>query len=106
MTIDNTQQAMAETAITTITEDFPIDLGAGVRISWDADGGGLLWWHPRNTRQCAAMFLRFMPDSRSTGHRLMSGDPTDQEHLTIGGSLLCPFCGCHGFIQNGKWVPA
>lgn len=26
--------------------------------------------------------------------------------LTLSPSLLCPICGHHGFIRNGKWVSA
>lgn len=28
------------------------------------------------------------------------------EPLTLSPSLLCRVCGDHGFIMNGKWVPA
>lgn len=29
-----------------------------------------------------------------------------REPLTLGGSLLCRACGRHGFIRDGRWVPA
>ena len=32
---------------------------------------------------------------------LVSHDP-----ITITPSILCIKCNCHGFITNGKWVPA
>lgn len=35
------------------------------------------------------------------GHQLVSQNP-----LTITPSILCPDCGTHGFVTNGKWVPA
>ena len=28
------------------------------------------------------------------------------EPLTLSPSLLCPLCGDHGFIREGRWVPA
>ena len=28
------------------------------------------------------------------------------EPLTLSPSLLCRACGCHGWIRDGKWVPA
>lgn len=31
--------------------------------------------------------------------------PAIDEHLTLSPSILCP-CGDHGFIRDGKWVPA
>jgi hypothetical protein len=33
-------------------------------------------------------------------------DLVQLEPLTLAPSLLCRRCGHHGFIQNGKWVPA
>ena len=33
-------------------------------------------------------------------------DVTQREPLTISPSMVCRSCGDHGFIQNGKWVPA
>lgn len=43
---------------------------------------------------------RIFPDERSRW-QLVSADP-----LTLAPSLLCMRCGDHGFIQNGRWVPA
>lgn len=80
------------------------DIGHGIKIMWDEDGRGLYWQHP----ECRAwMPLRFSPDPRSTGHLLMKGGPTTMNELTVAGSLLCPKgCGKHGFIKDGRWVPA
>jgi hypothetical protein len=94
----------------TATKAFPseepgvVNLGGDVFILWDMDGQGFIWHHP-TCRSWAT--LRFMPDPDSTGHRLVSGGQEDPEHLTIEGSLLCPMkCGCHGFIRDGRWIPA
>lgn len=35
------------------------------------------------------------------GQVVVSEDP-----LTITPSLLCPDCGTHGWVQNGRWWPA
>ena len=81
-----------------------VDLGHGVWIHWDSDGQGFLWKHPA-CRPWA--FVRFPPDPESRGHRLIAGGPDDPVHLTIEGSLLCPMgCGEHGWIRDGKWIPA
>lgn len=34
------------------------------------------------------------------GHRIECADP-----LTISPSILCPDCGTHGFIRDGRWTP-
>lgn len=84
--------------------EHAIDIGHGVLVDFDADNGGLLWHH----EGCRGWsFLRFMPDSRSTGHVLLRGGVDDQWQTTIEGSLVCPRgCGKHGFIESGQWVPA
>lgn len=35
------------------------------------------------------------------GHTIVNADP-----LTILPSILCLDCGTHGFIQDGRWLPA
>lgn len=35
------------------------------------------------------------------GHRIVAFHP-----LTIEPSILCPDCRTHGFIRDGRWVPA
>jgi hypothetical protein len=82
-------------------DDYDLDLGSGVYVRWD-DDGKLLWTHTELTGCKGWAWLTFEPDPRSTGHRLISRDP-----LTIEGSLLCPIgCGAHGWIHDGRWVPA
>jgi len=29
-----------------------------------------------------------------------------EEPLTLEPSILCPNCGCHGFIREGRWISA
>lgn len=35
------------------------------------------------------------------GHTIVQDDP-----LTIEASILCPDCGTHGWVRNGRWVSA
>lgn len=37
---------------------------------------------------------------------LMAWTIVKREPLTLSPSLLCPLCGHHGFIREGRWVPA
>lgn len=80
--------------------DTEHDIGDGVTIRIDDDGGGLTWRHV-GCKSKAWMTLRYRPDPASTGHVIASPWPA----LTIEGSLLCPVDGCgkHGFIRSGKW---
>lgn len=84
-----------------INEPGIVDLGHEVYLRWYSDGRGFIWHHPT----CRAWSsLKF--DLMGTGHVLTSGGPDDPK-ITIQGSLLCPMgCGFHGFIRDGKWVPA
>lgn len=34
-------------------------------------------------------------------HRIVALDP-----LTISPSILCPDCNTHGFVTDGRWIPA
>lgn len=71
-----------------------IDLGFGVFGLWRPDGM-FLWKHPA---------CRSWAEVRFGGphHTLDSRDP-----LTMSPSLLCPMgCGTHGYIKQGRWVPA
>lgn len=78
-------------------EQMGADIGHGITIRW-TDDRNLLWKHPE-CRSWSSLSFDIPP---GTGHVLVQRDP-----LTIRGSLLCPMgCGKHGFITDGKWVPA
>ena len=69
------------------------DIGHGVSVMWVNDL--LLWKHP-GCRSWAEISL--VPPY----HTLEKRDP-----LTLSPSLLCPMdCGFHGYIKEGKWIPA
>lgn len=85
------------------------DLGHGVQVAEyaepDHDGpAGLLWRHPcpNDPRgpDSGGDTVPFAPPWRD-GWRL-----EQRELLTISPSVLCTACGFHGFIRNGRWVPA
>lgn len=66
----------------------------------DSAFGGLhLWWVHDKTPGHACSIGRIVFGGGH--HGLVSRDP-----LTIEGSLLCLTCKTHGFIREGRWVPA
>ncbi len=62
---------------------------------------GYLWWH-----DCPAVehvsWNWFGPGWReASGHVIVAHQP-----LTVSGSLICTYCGDHGFIRQARWDPA
>lgn len=96
------------------------DLGGGSSFVWmsnrDGDTIGLIEHHPATAKNAArghkycGGYIAWAPDPghphTAVRHQLVSGGPGDEEHLTVTPSLLCQSCGHHGFITNGRWVPA
>lgn len=82
-----------------------IDLGAGHlyhRVT-DADGrlAGVTEWHRRADGRWCAGYVAFQPQ-RPGG---ATWTVENEDPLTISPSVLCD-CGAHGFIHDGRWVPA
>ena len=90
-----------------------IDIGHGHQIkfvSYDGDERtGINDYHLRpDGTQCSgwipfeggAWALSFEPG------QIQAWKVEQSEPLTISPSVLCRTCGNHGFIRNGKWVPA
>lgn len=90
----------------------PAIIGRTPEFDWQ-DIDGMVWMSgdgehdytavhndPATGQQCRAS-PRTVDVTSGTKHRLVSADP-----LHIEPSLLCEFCGWHGFIRNGHWVPA
>lgn len=80
----------------------PNDLGDG-KHRWGPPMDGypatdFMWVHP-----CQDGRLQFARIDVTSGrfHTLVSRDP-----LHVEPSILCPVCGDHGFIREGRWVPA
>ena len=79
-----------------------------VRWKDDTESYLAMWWHRANTETgwCAGSFAWRNPSSEdfraeSALWTLLSWSP-----LTVAPSLLCLDCKAHGFIRDGKWVPA
>lgn len=64
---------------------------------------GLLTWHwDANAGHWCGGWIGFTNvegHPERSKHELVSEDP-----LTVSPSLLCPRCGHHGFIRDGRWV--
>lgn len=75
---------------------IPHTLGPTYRVLWYADGTARFEHRcdrgVRGTVICAPLL------QLDAGHRVVSRDP-----LTIEPSILCPDCGTHGFITEGRW---
>lgn len=82
-----------------------LDLGHAVRarlVDYGTPGdkdAGVEYWHP-----CKVEGASWVPVSnpKQDGTWLLES----REPLTLSPSLLCRVCGHHGFIREGKWVPA
>lgn len=44
--------------------------------------------------------------ARSFDHKITTWELVQEDPLTVTPSLLCRACGDHGWIREGKWVPA
>jgi hypothetical protein len=86
-----------------------IDLGSGVigTIWYRPDGTvyGLAHTHPRpdNGEQCEGLIPFQQEEAPPPTWLVVNRDPA---HLTLIPSSLCRTCGHHGFVTDGKWVPA
>lgn len=83
------------------------DIGDGVIVELRYVDGvlhGIEWQHPdphRPSQRCNGLAWVSLKPMWSDGWDLLSLDP-----LTLSPSLLCQRCGRHGFIRDGRWVPA
>lgn len=82
------------------------DIGHGVSIELRSIDGvlyGVGYQHPHPTKGAPFVCSGYAPLKPQTddGWDLIALEP-----LTISPSLLCNACGHHGFIRDGKWVPA
>jgi hypothetical protein len=88
-----------------------LDLGRGVTarfVSWQGyDPVGLIETHHRpDGAACSASILFDLPGiAEAFPGRAVWTVPT-LDPLTLSPSLRCPRCGNHGWITDGRWVPA
>lgn len=100
-----------------------LDLGLGYELTW-------FGWHPDrelnpqhaghpDIERAGAMIRHRTPLGRWCSHGVTFELPETEvlgvrnrwrvvswEPLMLEPSLLCRVCGDHGFVKNGKWVPA
>lgn len=87
-----------------------LDIGGGHRITfaeYEGEVAGINDWHLKSDGEWCVGWVSF---KGAAWHRSMpqtaGWDVIQREPLTLSPSLLCRGCGSHGFIQNGRWVPA
>jgi hypothetical protein len=83
-----------------------IDIGLDIQIKLRCVEGaqaGLSYWHPnlKNPDEICEDWVNFNMFGWTDGW-----DVEQEEPLTISPSLLCHVCGNHGFIREGRWIPA
>jgi hypothetical protein len=83
----------------------PIDLGDDHAVGWTPTGD-LYWLHKCNGERYRGdhpwrWALGTIDVTSGTHHTLRKRLPVD-----VGGSVLDPDCGDHGFINDGRWVKA
>ncbi len=84
------------------------DIGCGVWIMTFTEGnsqtpGGLIEAHRNAAGEWCQGAIHFSGRGHSTPPLW---DVVNATPLTLSPSLLCRTCGHHGFIRDGKWVPA
>ncbi len=81
-----------------------VDIGHGVTLERRHVAGvfaGVAYNHPKpNGTLCGEAWIPVRPEC-SRGWDVVSTEP-----LTLAPSMRCRICGHHGYIQNGRWVPA
>jgi hypothetical protein len=83
-----------------------VDIGHGVSIELRCIRGedvpcGVAYQHPDGKGGVCEGWAPFKSAKQESGWDVQSFYP-----LTISPSLLCRACQHHGFIREGKWVPA
>lgn len=106
MTIDKTQWPFTD-------EDMAlIDIGHDVFVSKVMHNGewiGLLEWHECQSMNVADSGVAAGGVNFQNAPDFVQGPRwtlEQEDPLTISPSVLCRTCGLHGFIRQGRWVPA
>jgi hypothetical protein len=80
------------------------DIGHGVSVELLRDASGaveaLALWHPCCGGERSGAWLPVHP-VHSRGWAVAVESP-----ITVSPSILCMTCGHHGWIRDGRWVPA
>jgi hypothetical protein len=89
-----------------------LDLGGGVEIEWtswaDHEKVGFIETHdrPDGSGRCSGGVLFDLPGVRDAFPGRPVWTVESWEPLTLSPSLLCRICSNHGWIRQGRWVPA
>jgi hypothetical protein len=100
-------------------EDRRVDLGHGTKYSklLDKDGNwvAIHEWHACAARKVPGLYgdgmtAGFVPFDTPEARAVTTDGPKwsveSWDPLTLSPSLACRSCSHHGFIRNGRWVPA
>jgi hypothetical protein len=89
-----------------------LDLGHDVKVvfyTWrDHDPAGMIEEHdrPDGAGRCRGSILFDVPGAAETFPGSPRWTVESVDPLTLSPSLLCRACGHHGFVKQGRWVPA
>lgn len=88
--------------------EVPPWVGHGAQA--DAEGIDFWWWHhcPPMVDQPGYASPRTIDTSSGERHQIVGGSLAGGD-LTIhggSGSIPCEKCGLHGWVRDGRWVPA
>jgi hypothetical protein len=84
------------------------DIGHGVRIVANEYNGqivGIIEEHPGKDGARCSGYVKFRGRDPNPEGR-PSWVVEQEEPLTLSPSVLCTTCGHHGYVREGKWVPA
>jgi hypothetical protein len=84
------------------------DIGHGVTITitvYNDQIAGIVEEHDDKSGQRCSGYVKFRGREPNPEGR-PSWVVESEEPLTLSPSVLCTTCGHHGFIRDGKWVPA
>lgn len=86
-----------------------IDIGHGHRIvpsEYQGEPAGISEWHLKSDGQWCSGWVSFKGSAWAKNFPDTGWDVVQQEPLTLTPSILCRVCGSHGYITQGRWVPA
>lgn len=92
----------------------PVDIGHGVTITPAFDGEQVVGVHEGHLDPQGRSCMGWVPFEGTSWAQGFADDGVpittwtveQLDPLTISPSVLCRTCGNHGFIRDGRWVPA
>lgn len=91
--------------------EHAIEIGPRARIEYSeykGDTAGITEWHQKADGNWCCGWVCFAGSTwaKEFNGRISTWDVVQREPLTLTPSILCRVCQNHGFITNGRWVPA